>query len=151
MLNLKVPPPIIGVLAGVTIWICQVFLQEWTVSWVFLEFMAYAFIIVGILIELASVSRFIRAKTTINPLNPARSSKLVTSGMYHYSRNPMYLGMFSILLGIAFWFKNPLGFLPLIPFVWYITTFQIKPEERILLRIFGNEYKAYQKHVRRWL
>lgn len=151
MLKLKIPPPVIGLATAAAMWLVHHFLPEWSMTNSFLKYMAMILVLIGLLIEILSVFRFFRAKTTINPLKPERSQKLVTTGLYRYSRNPMYLGMLTILLGFALWLGNPIALLMLTFFVWYISTFQIKPEEAVLLELFQDEYKAYQQRVRRWI
>jgi len=151
VLSLKIPPPIVGLATATLMWSCLYAVPEWTVSNATFKYAAIVLVIVGLLIELLSVFRFFRAKTTINPLKPDRSKKLVTTGLYRYSRNPMYVGMLAMLFGFGLWLGHPLALLMLIFFVWYITTFQIKPEEHILLEKFGKDYQAYQLRVRRWI
>jgi len=107
--------------------------------------------ILGMTLDLFSVFLFMNKKTTVNPLRPQRTEKMVVTGFYRYTRNPMYLGQVFILVSIILWEGNFL-LLPLIPiFMFLITTFQIKPEEKILLKKFGNEYKQYKQKVNRWL
>ena len=77
---------------------------------------------------------------------------LVTSGVFGYSRNPMYLAMALALLGIGFIVgKVILAVLVAIGFVSYLTKFQILPEERLLADLFGAEYRQYCQQVRRWV
>lgn len=99
----------------------------------------------------AAIAAFRRARTTVNPLAPARASALVDSGVYRVSRNPMYLGVALILLGWALWLANLLA-LALVPaFVVYIDRFQIGPEEEALAQRFGADFAAYRAATRRWL
>lgn len=105
----------------------------------------------GLLVALAGIWEFRKAKTTINPTNPEKTSYLVSGGIYRVTRNPMYLGMQLIIIAAIFKFGNYYGFIALPFFILYITQFQIKPEERIIERIFGEEYVFYKKKVRRWL
>jgi protein-S-isoprenylcysteine O-methyltransferase Ste14 len=105
----------------------------------------------GLFIDAVSVAAFIRARTTINPLAPAKAEKLVASGLFKMSRNPMYLGMLLMLVGAFVYFGEGLNALLLGLFVVLINEFQIKPEERALEEKFGDDYRAYKKRVRRWL
>ena len=98
-----------------------------------------------------AVSSFIRAKTTVNPVTPEAAERLVTDGLYRYTRNPMYLGMLILLIGWTLWLGNPASLLLLPVFVIYLTVFQIKPEEAALSEKFGSDYDAYRRRVRRWL
>ena len=87
----------------------------------------------------------------MNPLKPETSSRLVTSGIYRHTRNPMYLGMAVVLLGWAAWLGSAWSLLGIAMFAAYITRFQILPEETALQRIFGAEFDEYRERVRRWL
>ena len=78
-------------------------------------------------------------------------TQLVTSGVYRYTRNPMYLGMACLLLAWAVYLQNPLALLGVPLFMAYITQFQIKPEERMLVKLFGDAFIRYRQQVRRWL
>ena len=79
------------------------------------------------------------------------ASNMVTSGIYRFSRNPMYLGFFLALAGWATYLSHLLAFALLPLFVLYINRFQILPEERALSDKFPQEYTAYKGSVRRWL
>jgi len=96
-----------------------------------------------------AIRTMIRAKTTLNP--NAVPDHLVTTGPFGITRNPMYLGFLLILAGWAAARANVLAFLALPAFVLYMNQFQIKPEERALMSIFGDEFKAYCSTVRRWI
>lgn len=91
------------------------------------------------------------AKTTINPLDPSQASKLVTSGIFRVTRNPMYLSLLLLLIAyvirLGAWVE---GIGPIL-FAAYVTRFQIIPEERILSEKFGEPYLAYMSRTRRWL
>lgn len=150
-MNLIIPPPIVGLLTAGLMWVFHYGFQDWDINTVSLNYLGYLFALLGILIEVWSVARFFKVKTTINPLKPERSNHLVTNGLFQYSRNPMYVGMLSVLLGFGLWLGNPVSLLALFGFVAYLTEFQIKPEESILLENFGEEYRQYQTQVRRWV
>jgi len=105
----------------------------------------------GALIALPGILAFLRAKTTIHPMHPENASALVTSGIYRWSRNPMYVGVLFVLTGWALWLSHllPFFFLPL--FVAYLNRFQIQPEEKALKAKFGEAFTDYMQSVRRWL
>tara|TARA_B000000609_G_scaffold21192_1_gene13103 strand:- start:55 stop:378 length:324 start_codon:yes stop_codon:yes gene_type:complete len=107
--------------------------------------------VVGIFVFAAAVSSFKKQKTTVNPISIENASSLVVSGIFKYSRNPMYLGMLFVLLGLAFKFNVIGGLLFTGIFMLFITIFQIKPEEVAMEKLFGQEWKDYTKNVRRWL
>ena len=87
----------------------------------------------------------------MSPLKPDTASRLVTSGVYGFTRNPMYLGLCLVLAGWAFFLSSPLMLLGPLAFILYITRFQIVPEERSLSSLFGEAFADYQAKVRRWI
>lgn len=108
-----------------------------------------ALVFAGLLVSFAGAGLFLRRGTAIIPYKPATS--LVTSGIYRWTRNPMYVGMALIYLGLAI-LSNNLASLILLPLVLAIVQTQvIAREEAYLERAFGNEYIAYKNQVRRWI
>ena len=89
------------------------------------------------------------AKTTINPSE--HSSKVVTSGIYAYSRNPIYLGWFILIAGIGFRNANPFVLAMALTMILLLYWAVILEEEKYLENRFGEEYLRYKKSVRRWL
>lgn len=150
-LELKVPPPVVALfMAGLS----------WLASWAAptLGFVlphgngvVLALLVAGVCVAMLGVASFRRARTTVNPLKPEKSSALVMSGIYRYTRNPMYLGLLLVLLGWASFLANALAFVFLPVFILYMNRFQIEPEERVLVSRFGQEFTAYLSKVRRWL
>ena len=112
---------------------------------------AVALVALGIAIAVGGVLSFRRAKTTVNPLTPERSAALVSTGVYSFTRNPMYLGMVLVLFGWAAYLSSMWSLLGPVLFALYITRFQIVPEEQALDRLFGVTFAEYKKRVRRWL
>jgi protein-S-isoprenylcysteine O-methyltransferase Ste14 len=107
-----------------------------------------ALLFLGLVFVPALVS-FGKARTAPEPWKP--STALVTSGVYRFSRNPMYLGMALTYLGVAVW-ANALAALLLFPVALAaIRVGVIAREEAYLERRFGDEYRAYKARVRRWL
>ena len=105
----------------------------------------------GIIIILSAIILFKKYKTTITPLKPSNATKLIVSGVYKFSRNPMYLGLLLVLSGISI-ILNPIGGLFLIPlYILYINLFQIIPEENAMVYLFKDEFLDYKKNVRRWI
>lgn len=150
-LELKAPPVAVMAVAAALMW---------SVAWAapVLDFalpaslvLSAAFVLAGAVSCLAGIVSFRRARTTVNPLKPESASALVVSGIYRYSRNPMYLGLALLLLGWALYLSNAAAFVLLPAFVLYMNRFQIRPEERMLLALFGRDYAAYRSAVRRWL
>ena len=105
----------------------------------------------GAIVAIAGVVAFKKHKTTVNPFTPERSSSLVASGIYKYTRNPMYLGFFLLLAGWAALLSNLVALALLPAFIAYMNRFQIQPEERALKQQFGTEFQTYMQRVRRWV
>ena len=83
------------------------------------------------------------------PWTPTPS--IVERGPYRFTRNPMYLHMVLVCIGVAVLLGNA-WILLLVPFcVWALQRFAIRPEEEYLERKFGAGYLAYRQRVRRWL
>lgn len=108
-------------------------------------------IVLAALIDFTSLYLFFKKRTTPNPMKPEFTTGLVVSGMYKFSRNPMYLGMLIMLFGFAVYLGQLTPFLVLPAFYLVITEMQIKPEEKILEEKFGKEFLDYKQKVRRWL
>ena len=103
----------------------------------------------GIGLVVWSGTRLSRAGTAIHPL--ARTSFLVRSGPYRFSRNPIYLGMVLVLAGAATALGSATPWLIIPQFIVLIARQVIAGEERKLTAEFGAEYLAYCSQVRRWL
>ena len=112
---------------------------------------AYALAAVGVLLDGIALFHFLRRRTTINPLKPASASALVTGGIYRLTRNPMYLGLATLLTAWAIYLGNLAALAGVPLFILYMNRFQIAPEERALEARFGADYIAYRTRVRRWL
>ena len=105
----------------------------------------------GCFVMAGGLVAFRQARTTVNPLAPDKATTLVITGIYRYTRNPMYLGMALVLGGIAIYLAELTAFLMLALFVRFISRYQIQPEERILAEKFGTAYQDYTDRVGRWL
>jgi protein-S-isoprenylcysteine O-methyltransferase Ste14 len=111
---------------------------------------AILFVLAGVF-GAPAVRAFLRAGTTINPVDVDRASKLVTAGAYGISRNPMYVSMVLLLLSLAAGSGQLALLLGPLGFALFITRFQIIPEERAMTEIFGGSYESYKARVRRWV
>jgi protein-S-isoprenylcysteine O-methyltransferase Ste14 len=150
-LELKVPPPLVTLLAAAAMWGIARVTPAIEASARMRLIAAIVIALAGIATGVSGVTAFRRAKTTTNPLKPETSSSLVTSGIYRFTRNPMYVGLALVLLAWAVFLSSPWALLGIVVFVLYMNRFQIMPEERILAGMFGTAYSAYQGRVRRWL
>jgi len=112
---------------------------------------AVPFFAAGVLILFTAVRIFGRSNTTVNPIEPEKAEHLVTSGLYRFSRNPMYLGMLLVLIGGALLLQNVAAFLAPLAYALSMTHLQIMPEERVLRAKFGSAYEDYRQQTRRWI
>lgn len=151
MMKLRIPPIVLLACSGMLSWWLAERLPSFDFTWWFGKGFGLALIGAGGIMLAISVAAFIRAKTTVNPTDPAQTKDLVTSGLYQISRNPMYLGMAAVLLGIALLLANFAAFSGPVFFVWIVTLLQIKPEETALQKVFGEDYQSYRLRVRRWI
>lgn len=109
---------------------------------------------IGLSIGIMGLVSFSKAQTTANPIKIQAATTLVTKGfcnIYQLTRNPMYLGLLFILIGFGIFLANILSIISISFYIAYMTKFQIKPEERMLQKIFGNDFNTYQAKVRRWI
>lgn len=105
----------------------------------------------AIVIGVMGLLTFKKASTTVDPVNINKASNLVTHGIFQFTRNPMYVAMALGIISVGMRFDSVLNLAWLVGFILFITRFQIKPEERALLKIFGEPYADYMKQVRRWI
>ena len=103
---------------------------------------AVAMMAASLLVGVAGIRAFNRHETTVNPMVPEKANALVTSGIYRITRNPMYLALALLLLAWAIFLRNSVALGLVLLFVLYLTQFQIKPEERALEELFGDEFRA---------
>ena len=150
-LETKIPPPVLMVLLGMLSWVGTHSLAALSFHLPFNLIIAIAVGTTGLFLNVFPKLAFGRAGTTVNPMRPGSASHLVTSGVYRYSRNPMYLGHAVILLGWAIYLRNVAGFVAVPAFVLYISRFQIGPEERHLYALFADQYTAFCRKSPRWL
>ena len=151
-LELKIPPPLVAVAIASAMYVAVSLLPPvLALAPGVRVFVALVLAGVGVCFDMVGLLSFRKAKTTVNPLTPQRSSAVVTHGVYRFTRNPMYLGLLLILLGLAVYLASPWVLLGPVAFAAFITRFQIQPEERALTARFGATYTDYCARVRRWL
>lgn len=150
-LELKIPPLFLVVVAAVLMWIGAYSFRQLSFRFTHQPLVACGFALCGAFTCAIGIMEFNRAKTTVNPMKPQSASSLVRTGIYRRTRNPMYLGFLSLLLASAILTGNVAAFFVLPGFVIYMNRFQIKPEERALARLFGDEFESYCSQVRRWI
>ena len=106
--------------------------------------------VVGLVVMILCVIRFgTHGKGTISPVDPTKV--LVISGLYKYSRNPMYLGVLLMLIGECMFTSNRHLWSYTVGFFIVVNLFIIYREEPRLRRDFGDAYLRYCRNVRRWI
>jgi protein-S-isoprenylcysteine O-methyltransferase Ste14 len=149
-LETRVPPPVVALVVAFLMWNASVWLgQAGAPAW--REAAVGLLVALGVLCDLSGLWAFHRARTTVNPMKPTATSSLVTTGIYRWTRNPMYLGLVLLLTAGAVHLWSPWALLGPVAFVAYINRFQIGPEERVMHERFGEAYAAYCLRVRRWV
>jgi protein-S-isoprenylcysteine O-methyltransferase Ste14 len=130
----------------------------WIISWLYplpsiLGFvgvvLGWVILLCGIFLILLAGRLFMIKGTTSNPTK--EPDKLVTSGIYRVTRNPMYLGAVLILTGFPFVVKSMIGLIFPVVFFIFMDRKIIPDEERLVERIFGHAYLEYKLHTRRWI
>ncbi|MDB9529771.1 isoprenylcysteine carboxylmethyltransferase family protein [Oscillatoria sp. CS-180] len=150
-MNLKVPPvAVIVVFAALMVAVTRLLPG---LTWLVPGRLVIAIVLtlLGGAISLAGVAAFRRHQTTVNPMVPAAATTIVSTGLYRFTRNPMYVGFVLGLMGWATFLSNVGAVLLVLVCVLYLTQFQIKPEEQALLQRFGSLFADYMASVRRWL
>ncbi|PHI31493.1 methyltransferase family protein [Budvicia aquatica] len=146
-----IPPVIVFAFSILLIWLLNfLFPMAYTETAITRLVCALSFLAAGV-IGVLSLMAFFKAGTTVNPVKVNTATTLVDTGLYAYSRNPMYLALALLLISFSAYLVNPLGILGVAFFVCFITLFQIIPEERALMDIFGERYQRYCQRVRRWI
>ncbi|TMM45661.1 methyltransferase family protein [Colwellia ponticola] len=147
----KIPPPLLTLFTAAAMWWLSLFTSPVELTSTVKIFSVLSFIFVGALFALLGIISFRRAKTTINPLKPETTSSLVTTGIYQFTRNPMYLALVFFLLAWASYLASVWAITLIFLFMMYMQYFQIAPEEKALARLFNGEFTQYKKRVRTWL
>ena len=146
---LKIPPPIL-----VLILVIANYFSSKKIDLIHLpnqDSISILILLIGMLILINPIFKFIKSKTTIDPIKFKKVNKLITSGIYKYSRNPMYLGLLMIVISTSILYLNIFSIITPILFVCWINRFQIKREEIFLTEKFGKEYVSYKTKTRRWI
>jgi len=112
---------------------------------------ATGLVIAGITLGVLAIKQLKREFTTLNPFRPNTTSSLVTSGIFKFTRNPMYLGMVLVALGAATLYGSAWCLIIFVALIAFIRRFQIDPEERAMQSLFGKKFEEYKANTRRWI
>ncbi|PID62758.1 MAG: protein-S-isoprenylcysteine methyltransferase [Gammaproteobacteria bacterium] len=150
-IELKIPPVVALLITLLGLWLSSLLLgnSHWpsALRWTGL----FVFATTGIGVAALGVRQFRQAQTSFSPTQPSTASTLVDTGIFAYTRNPMYLGMALVIIGLVSYAGHSLLAVWPVVFVAYLTQFQIKPEERRLSEKFGEAFSRYTRRVRRWI
>lgn len=147
----SVPPVVVFLVHFCLVWLINKYLYFAKFTFIGQRAVTLILIIAGIAIALIAIYTMYKAKTTIDPVVPNQASSLVSTSIFRISRNPMYLALLLILIAWIVWKGSLMAmFLP-VTFVWYMTHFQIRAEEKALEGNFGEQYREYRLKVRRWI
>lgn len=145
----KIPPPLVTLLFGMGIYFSTELIPP--LAFKYQGTLAITVLTIGLVIMVSAILTFRQLQTTINPLQPNKATSLAVSGVFRFSRNPMYLAMLLILVALSL-ASGALAAVFLLPgFVIYISIFQIVPEEQAMEKLFSDQYLKYCKKVRRWI
>lgn len=150
-LELRIPPPLTALAVGLAMWLLakrQPALPR--EPWLRVS-LAVLVALAAFAIAISGVVALRHAGTILDPIHVDRTSVMVKTGGYRISRNPMYVGLVTMLTAWSIYLAVPWGFAGPLLFALYTLYFQILPEERAMETKFGAEYLAYKQRVRRWL
>ena len=150
-LALKIPPVVQFLVVAAGMWLLAKYMPALSFDIPARRILVVLFFCLGGIVAVPAVAAFRSAGTTVEPRYPEKASRLVVTGVYRYTRNPMYLGLLFLLIAWAFYVSNLLGFACLPLFVLGMNRLQIEPEEAAMEAAFGDEFRAYRESVRRWI
>lgn len=105
----------------------------------------------GLVIIVVGGYAFSQVNTTVDPAAPEKTTYLVTTGIYQFSRNPMYVGFFLWLVSAMLYIGNIVNLLIFPLYIIMINKMYIFPEEEMLGNLFQNDFKKYKQRTRRWI
>ena len=145
----KIIPPVYLFAALLLMWLTHRYIPIFQYVYEPVAYLGIIAVLFGITMAGISAGMFKRAGTGLEPFDEA--TVLVTSGFYRISRNPMYMGMFLMLLGVAFLMGSIGAVLPILIFILIIRNNFVLGEERFMQATFGQQYLQYKSEVRRWI
>jgi len=152
--GVKFPPPLIFVAGLLAAWFLESRVGRFMLiggdrSTAPIDTAGLVFVAAGVFLILWAMVMFLRARTAILPMRPA--SRIVDTGPYRISRNPMYTGMSLAYLGAMFLLNWGWALVMFPTVLAALYRFVIKREEAYLAAEFGEEYLSYCRRVRRWI
>lgn len=148
---MRIPPGLVALAGGLAIWSIARYVPASRIVVPGNRVMAAIAVVLGVALMAFGVVSFLRARTSVDPIHPEKASTLVVTGIYRFTRNPMYLGFALMLLALTLRVSAWPGLLVVALFVVYMNRFQIRPEEDALDARFGAASREYRRSVRRWI
>lgn len=147
--DVKIHPPILTV-----IHIGIAYVAKWAIPLPvavpdMLQNIGFALVVVGFLLGVAAFMEFRRSRTTVDPHGSVTS--IISSGIYRFIRNPIYLGYVLMLIGLPLNSGTYWGIVLAPVFIHLMNRLVIEREEAYLEKKFGAVYTGYKSRVRRWL
>jgi len=146
----KIPPPLVALICLCLMWLFSGWFTYSLFALLKAILIALPFVI-GVVLGVNAWGAFKEEDTSIDPMHPDKATTLVTEGIYEYSRNPMYAGLLLVLVSFSVYFGSLIGHAIVVGFFFYITKYQIMPEEKILAEKFGDDFERYKNKTNRWL
>jgi len=150
-LELKIIPPVQLIISSALMVSLAAYLPQYDFNLSINMLIMLLLILIASVIGIIALYDFHKHQTTFHPHTPEKTSTVVNTGVFAYSRNPMYISLALTLIALGVYLQNFSCFIIIPLFIWYITRFQIIPEEKMLDKLFPNDYQAYCQKVRRWL
>jgi protein-S-isoprenylcysteine O-methyltransferase Ste14 len=147
--GVRFPPPLVHVLAVLAGGAIHYFAPRAVLPVIPARWIGGVLLILALILAFFSFRAFKQAKTTLRTDQPV--STLVTTGIYHYSRNPNYLSMTLLFLSLGILFNSLWIVALLVPVSVWLWWRVVPAEETYLLRVFEQDYVDYQTEVRRWI
>jgi protein-S-isoprenylcysteine O-methyltransferase Ste14 len=138
----RIPPPVVFLICGLSMFLIHRLTPSSDVDFLYRTSLFLVVLLAGLCVLVLGAANILKRKTTIHPDRKSLShpTSLVANGIFGYSRNPVYLGMATMLVAWIIFLANWLTVLGVIVFLAFITQYQIKPEEEALGKIFGEDY-----------
>ena len=146
---IKIPPPILVLILVISNYFSSKKID--LIHFPNQDLISIIILLMGMFILINPIFKFIKSKTTIDPIKFKKVNKLITSGIYKYSRNPMYLGLLMIVISTSMFYLNIFSITTPFLFYFWINRFQIRREEIFLTEKFGKEYMSYKTKTRTWI
>ncbi|WP_319536815.1 isoprenylcysteine carboxylmethyltransferase family protein [uncultured Vibrio sp.] len=150
-LELRVPPVAVFLLVVLLMYWLKRLTPNFMITVPFVEFVVAILTLLSGFIGIAGLYEFRKLKTTVNPVKPEFATTVVSTGVFAYTRNPMYFALLLLIIALGLWWQHLSVILCGALFISYMNRYQIKPEEHVLERLFGEDYLKYKNRVRRWV